>query len=201
MAPKDLEKVIYFAAYMVISVDEEARHARPADAGERTSASSSRRSSDRRDSRIATRLQKLEEELAALEEEGAKADQKKKVKDAAEKDMAGIRKSFDDQIARLEQVWEDFRTLEVGDLKGEDEIFHELQDRFGQYFEAYMGAESIKRRLEAFDLAGRVREPAPADLRGQGPAQDPRDQAPEGRQLVPADRHERRQPWCSTSSR
>ncbi len=26
MAPKDLEKVIYFAAYMVISVDEEGRH-------------------------------------------------------------------------------------------------------------------------------------------------------------------------------
>ncbi|MDG9423003.1 hypothetical protein OLF92_11000, partial [Streptococcus pneumoniae] len=26
MAPKDLEKVIYFAAYMVISVDEDARH-------------------------------------------------------------------------------------------------------------------------------------------------------------------------------
>ena len=50
-------------------------------------------------------------------------------------------------------MWEDFRTLEVGALKGEDEIFHELQDRFGQYFEAYMGAESIKRRLEAFDLA------------------------------------------------
>ena len=37
--------------------------------------------------------------------------------------------------------------------------------------------------------AGRGREPAPADLRGQGPAQDPCDQAPEGRQLVPADRH------------
>jgi DNA-directed RNA polymerase subunit beta' len=26
MAPKDLEKVIYFAAYMIISVDDEARH-------------------------------------------------------------------------------------------------------------------------------------------------------------------------------
>ena len=34
MAPKDLEKVIYFAAYMVISVDEEARHRDLADAGE-----------------------------------------------------------------------------------------------------------------------------------------------------------------------
>ena len=152
MAPKDLEKVIYFAAYMVISVDEEARH-RDLPTQENNIRLELKTLSDRRDSRIATRLQKLEEELAALEEEGAKADQKKKVKDAAEKDMAGIRKSFDDQIVRLEKVWEDFRTLEVGALKGEDEIFHELQDRFGQYFEAYMGAESIKRRLEAFDLA------------------------------------------------
>ncbi|MGL1507646.1 hypothetical protein ACSTH4_23465, partial [Vibrio parahaemolyticus] len=37
-------------------------------------------------------------------------------------------------------------------LKPEDDVFHELQDRFGQYFEAHMGAESIKRRLETFDL-------------------------------------------------
>src|SRR6187402_360329 len=152
MAPKDLEKVIYFAAYMVISVDDEARH-RDLATQENNIRLELKTLGDRRDSRIATRLGKLEEELAALEEEGAKADQKKKVKDAAEKDMAGIRKSFDDQITRLEKVWEDFRTLSVGDLKGEDEIFHELQDRFGQYFEAYMGAESIKRRLEAFDLA------------------------------------------------
>lgn len=151
MAPKDLEKVIYFAAYMVISVDEEARH-RDLATQENNIRLELKTLADRRDSRVATRLQKLEEELAALEEEGAKADQKKKVKDAAEKDMAGIRKNADEQIARLERVWEDFRTLEVGQLKGEDEIFHELQDRFGQYFEAHMGAESIKRRLEAFDL-------------------------------------------------
>ena len=30
LAPKDLEKVIYFAAYMITSVDEEQRHQRPA---------------------------------------------------------------------------------------------------------------------------------------------------------------------------
>jgi DNA-directed RNA polymerase subunit beta' len=40
-----------------------------------------------------------------------------------------------------------------GRLKQEDDVFHELQDRFGQYFEAYMGAESIQRRSQAFDLA------------------------------------------------
>ncbi|MBN9183315.1 MAG: DNA-directed RNA polymerase subunit beta', partial [Microbacterium sp.] len=152
MAPKDLEKVIYFAAYMVISVDEEARH-RDLPTHENNLRLEMKTIADRRDARIATRLQKLEEELAALEEEGAKADQKKKVKDAAEKEMSATRKNADEQIAKLERVWEDFRTLEVGALKPEDDVFHELQDRFGQYFEAYMGAESIQRRLQAFDLA------------------------------------------------
>lgn len=152
MAPKDLEKVIYFAAYMVISVDEDARH-RDLATQENNIRLELKTLGDRRDSRIAARLAKLEEELAALEAEGAKADQKKKVKDAAEKDMTSIRKNADEQIAKLERVWEDFRTLEVGALKPEDDVFHELQDRFGQYFEAHMGAESIKRRLETFDLA------------------------------------------------
>ncbi len=151
MAPKDLEKVIYFAAYMVISVDEDARHRDMAthEGGIRLEMKTI---ADRRDATVGDRLAKLEEELAALEAEGAKADAKKKVKDAAEKEMALVRKRADEQIARLERVWEEFRTLEVGQLKPEDDVFQELQDRFGQYFEAYMGAESIQKRLETFDL-------------------------------------------------
>ncbi|WP_295010545.1 DNA-directed RNA polymerase subunit beta' [uncultured Microbacterium sp.] len=152
MAPKDLEKVIYFAAYMVISVDEDARH-RDLATQENNIRLELKTLGDRRDAKIAERLAKLEEELAALEAEGAKADQKKKVKDAAEKEMASIRKNADDQVAKLERMWDEFRGLEVGQLKQEDDVFHELQDRFGQYFEAYMGAESIQRRLQAFDLA------------------------------------------------
>ena len=34
--------------------------------------------------------------------------------------MSQTRKSFDEQIAQLERVWDDFRTLKVGDLKPED---------------------------------------------------------------------------------
>ncbi|HCS60677.1 MAG TPA: DNA-directed RNA polymerase subunit beta' [Microbacterium sp.] len=151
MAPKDLEKVIYFAAYMVISVDEDARH-RDLATQENNIRLELKTLGDRRDSKIAERLSKLEEDLAALEAEGAKADAKKKVKDAAEKEMTLTRKGADEAIAKLERVWEDFRTLEVGVLRPEDDVFHELQDRFGQYFEAYMGAESIQRRLAAFDL-------------------------------------------------
>ncbi|KJL33343.1 DNA-directed RNA polymerase subunit beta' [Microbacterium azadirachtae] len=152
MAPKDLEKVIYFAAYMVISVDADARH-RDLATQENNIRLELKTLGDRRDAKIAERMLKLEEELAALEAEGAKADAKKKVKDAAEKEMSLIRKGADESIVKLERVWEDFRTLEVGALRPEDDVFHELQDRFGQYFEAHMGAEAIQRRLAAFDLA------------------------------------------------
>jgi DNA-directed RNA polymerase subunit beta' len=151
MAPKDLEKVIYFAAYMVISVDEEGR--RDDMPGlENEIRLEIKELESQRDSRIADRLQRLETDLAALEAEGAKSDQKRRVKDGAEKEMSQARKSFDEQIAQLERVWEDFRTLKVGDLKPEDSVFHDLQDRFGIYFEAFMGAEAIQKRLQAFDL-------------------------------------------------
>lgn len=152
MAPKDLEKVIYFAAYMVIDVDEDGRH-QDMPGLENELRLEIKTLGDGRDSRIAARLVKLEDDLAALEAEGAKSDQKKRTKDAAEKEMTQTRKAADEQIAHLERVWEDFRNLKVGDLKPEDAVFHELQDRFGMYFEAYMGAEAIKKRLEAFDLA------------------------------------------------
>lgn len=151
MAPKDLEKVIYFAAYMVINVDEEGRHS-DLPGLENEMRLEIKALEQQRDDRINARLVQLETDLAALEEEGAKADQKRKVKDAGEKEMGQVRKSFDEQISQLERVWDDFRNLKVGDLKPEDSVFHELQDRYGLYFEAYMGAEAIQRRLQAFDL-------------------------------------------------
>ncbi|QEO09216.1 DNA-directed RNA polymerase subunit beta' [Protaetiibacter larvae] len=151
MAPKDLEKVIYFAAYMVINVDEDGRHA-DLPGLENELRLEVKALEQQRDSRISDRLVQLEADLAALEEEGAKADQKRKVKDASDKETGQIRKSYDEQIDQLERVWEAFRTLKVGDLKAEDSVFHELQDRYGLYFEAYMGAEAIQRRLQAFDL-------------------------------------------------
>jgi DNA-directed RNA polymerase subunit beta' len=151
MAPKDLEKVIYFAAYMIISVDEAARH-EDMPGLENELRLEIKTLEGQRDVRIAERLARLEEDLAALEAEGAKSDQKRRVRDGAEKEMSQARKSFDEQIAQLERVWDDFRSLKVGDLKPEDAVFHDLQDRFGVYFEAFMGAEAIQKRLQDFDL-------------------------------------------------
>ena len=153
MAPKDLEKVIYFAAYMVIDIDQDGRHA-DMPGLENELRLELKTLEGQRDARIADRMTRLEKDLEALEAEGAKSDQKRRVKDSAEKEMGQIRKSIDDEIARLERVWDDFRNLKVGDLKQEDTVFLELVDRYGDYFEAFMGAEAIKKRLESFDLVG-----------------------------------------------
>ncbi|MBC9954390.1 DNA-directed RNA polymerase subunit beta' [Leucobacter sp. cx-42] len=151
MAPKDLEKVIYFAAYMVIDIDEEGRHEDLAEL-EAELRDELRTLADQRDIAISKRMQQSETDLAALEAEGAKADQRRRAEQSAEKDMTLIRKGFDEDIARLERVWEEFRNLKVGDLRAEDAVFIELMDRYGDYFDAFMGAEAIKKRLEAFDL-------------------------------------------------
>ncbi|MDK7859495.1 hypothetical protein QP671_28680, partial [Klebsiella pneumoniae] len=69
IAPKDLEKVIYFAAYMVTKVDEEQRHQDLPDLQDEfdTEIGNLRK---RRDNEIDARAKKAEEDLHELEESG-----------------------------------------------------------------------------------------------------------------------------------
>jgi DNA-directed RNA polymerase subunit beta' len=66
--------------------------------------------------------------------------------------MGSIRRRADQQIERLEQVWDRFRNLKVQDLEGDEILYREMRDRFGLYFEGGMGAAAIQKRLESFDL-------------------------------------------------
>ncbi len=155
LAPKDLEKVIYFAAYMITSVDDDARH-RDLSSLEAKVGQQRKMLQDRLDLAINDRSKKLEEDLAALEAEGAKADQKRKVKDGAEREMAQIRKRSEAEIARLDEVWDTFKSLKVQDLMGDEVLYREMKNWFGKYFEGHMGATAIQKRLESFDIEAEV---------------------------------------------
>jgi DNA-directed RNA polymerase subunit beta' len=155
LAPKDLEKVIYFAAYMITHVDEDARH-RDLSSLEAKISMERERLEKRRDSHVNDRAAKLEEDLAALEAEGAKADQRRKVRDAAEREMKQIRDRATRELDRLAEVWETFKSLKVQDLMGDEMLYRELRNWFGKYFEGYMGATAIQKRLETFDLEAEV---------------------------------------------
>ncbi|MBX5447110.1 MAG: DNA-directed RNA polymerase subunit beta' [Acidothermus cellulolyticus] len=151
LAPKDLEKVIYFAAYMITWVDEEARH-RDLPSLEAQISVEKQEIEKRMNVELEERARKLEEDLAALEAEGAKADAKRKVREAAEREMRQIRERAQKEIDRIDEVFTRFKNLKVQDLEGDEVLYRELRDRFGQYFRGGMGAQAIKERLESFNL-------------------------------------------------
>jgi DNA-directed RNA polymerase subunit beta' len=160
LAPKDLEKVIYFAAYMITWVDDDARHRDESSLEARISVER-QQIEQRRDSDVEARAQKLEEDLAQLEAEGAKGDARRKVKEQAEREMKQLRDRAQRELDRLEEVWTRFKNLKVQDLEGDEILYRDMRDRFGQYFEGGMGAAALQRRLENFDLeaeADRLRE-------------------------------------------
>ncbi len=151
LAPKDLEKVIYFAAYMITHVDEDARH-RDLSSLETKIDLEVKQLESRRDNEVNERMSKLEEDMKVLEEEGAKADAKRKVKDAAEREARQRRDRVQREIDRLTEVWDRFKNLKVQDLEGDELLYREMTYRFGKYFEGYMGAMAIQKRLQSFDL-------------------------------------------------
>jgi DNA-directed RNA polymerase subunit beta' len=152
LAPKDLEKVIYFAAYMITEVDTEARE-EDLPQNEKKLANDRKKIETRRDNDLDTRQKKLESDLAELEAEDAKSDVKRKVRESAERELKAIRDRSERELTRLEDVWTRFKNLKVQDLEGDENLYREMRDRYGMYFKGDMGAAAIKRRLETFDLA------------------------------------------------
>ncbi len=152
IAPKDLEKVIYFAAYMITAVDEEARHRDLSSLQAKVDVERGQLEK-RKNVDVDNRLKKLEEDLGQAEADGLKADQKKRIKDGAEKEAKQIRDRAQREIDRLDAVWDRFKSLKVQDFEGDEILYREMKARFGKYFEGSMGAEAIKNRLATFDLA------------------------------------------------
>ena len=151
LAPKDLEKIIYFAAYMVTWVDTEGRE-RDLQSLEARISVEKQHLEQRRDSTLEERHRKLETDLAELEEQGAKGDARRKVREGAEREMRQLRDRAQREIDRLDEVWNRFKNLKVQDLEGDEMLYREMRDRFGKYFRGGMGAQAIQDRLSNFEL-------------------------------------------------
>jgi DNA-directed RNA polymerase subunit beta' len=160
MAPKDLEKIIYFAANVVTWVDEDRRHEdlpriETEIAHEREQVEFEKQ---KREEEIKA---KLEANLAELEAQGAKSDQRRKVRNEAERAFKDVREKAAQRVELLERVLEMFKGLSPKQLLADDQYYRELRDRFGEYFSAGMGADAIKDLLLREDIEGeadRLRE-------------------------------------------
>jgi DNA-directed RNA polymerase subunit beta' len=156
MAPKELEKVLYFAASMVTWVDDEAR-ARDVD----TLQDEVNKVLDSYGAEKEERVLELRESLARREEflqsakigrdfsdedhlwaETLEVNVAKLSDEEREKMLKELRKSFqadiddteayiEDAAERMRQVWDLFQTMKPKDVVNDETTFRELKDRFG----------------------------------------------------------------------
>lgn len=151
LAPKDLEKIIYFAANIITSVDEEGRH-NDQSTLEAEMLLEKKEVEQERDAELADRAKTLEDDLAELEAAGAKNDAKKKVQNAADREMRHIRERAEREIDRLDEIWNTFVKLAPKQMIVDENIYNELVDRYEDYFTGGMGAEAIQTLIRSFDL-------------------------------------------------
>ncbi len=182
MAPKELEKVLYFAASIVTWVDDEARtkdldslekevnkvlDAYAAEREERVL--ELRESLKRREKYLQNGKQtnfndedhlwadSLDINLAKLSDE-EREKQTKELTKAFEADIADTEAYIEDAAERMRSVWELFKTMEPKQIEHDETTFRELKERFGspygfgEYFRGGMGAEAIRDLLQQVDL-------------------------------------------------
>ena len=85
---RTLEKVIYFAAYMITWVDDEGRHEALPSLENQLSVEK-KQIAKRRDADLEARAQKMEADIAELEAEGAKSEVRRKVRESGERETRG----------------------------------------------------------------------------------------------------------------
>ncbi len=182
MAPKELEKVLYFAASIVTWVDDEARQKdlgklekeidktiQSYEAEREERVMELREAVDRRVKYLETGDQKnfadddllwadtLDVNLKKLSDD-ERAKMEKDLRKQFDADIADTEAYYEDGIERLRQTWELFQTMEPKNVIADETLFRELKDRFGspfgwgEYFRGGMGAESVRDLLQQVDL-------------------------------------------------
>lgn len=148
---KQLEKVIYFAANLVTWVDDEKRHvdleSLEADLAEEVADIERKRDLD-----IDRRFKLLEDELKALEAEGARDTEIKARQRVVEKEISAMRDRAQEEVELAKRAFDEFRNLHPRKIIEDELLWRELRIRYDEYFEGGMGAECIQGLIDRTDL-------------------------------------------------
>ncbi|MFY9487972.1 MAG: DNA-directed RNA polymerase subunit beta', partial [Solirubrobacterales bacterium] len=182
MAPKDLEKVLYFAASIVTFIDEDARqkdlgklekevqkYIDGLTAEKQQMVQELEESRDRRIEFFETGKQTDFSPDDHLWADALETSPKRMKADEREKATKDIRRNFESDITdteaymdasidRMQRTWELFTEMQVRDIVPDESLFRELRERFGsaygfgEYFRGGMGADSVRDLLDQVDL-------------------------------------------------
>ena len=169
IAPKDLEKVLYFASSIITSVNEEDREADLAMLKDELTADLEQLDAEmeeeleevvvERDRLIAVAKGEAEpEEGDDVDEEVSADDRIKKANKEAERDIKDIEEEYADRKALFQEAFDTFVKLSVKTLINDETLYREMKLRFGDYFRGGMGAEAVKDLLAQLDLEALAEE-------------------------------------------
>jgi DNA-directed RNA polymerase subunit beta' len=151
MSPKELEKAIYFAAYLITHVDDEKRQ-KDLPELEDTMRAEQSIVIEEFDEWHEARLERLEVELSSMEEGGAKASEINQRRKDVEKEIANRKERAEREAEVIEEAFETFRTMKPKDLIESELLWREIIDRYEDYYSGGMGAEWVKDLLGRLDL-------------------------------------------------
>ena len=142
---KDLEKVLYFASYIITNVDTEAREADADDLKEELAADLEELDAERDE-----QIERLKEQGEAPEDEFG--DVEPLSADEIRAGIADLEEEYEEEKALRRDAYEKFMQLEERELISDEGLFSELKRYYGIYFKGGMGAEAVRELLRGIDL-------------------------------------------------
>ncbi len=154
---KQLEKVVYFAAHLVVRVDAERRDA---DLGalERDMYEERRLIETEFDERRGEISLALEQELAELEESGGSGADIRNRRTAADRELEELEEMRVAELEKVENAFEVFKSLHSRQIIEDEELWNELRYRYQDYFEGGMGADAIAQLIDESDFDAQEEE-------------------------------------------
>jgi DNA-directed RNA polymerase subunit beta' len=151
IAPKSLEKVIYFAAHIVTWVDVDKLHTEfpELEADLREEIEEVRKDLDLKQR---ARDEEYVKELEELEGRSGKKQEFERAEKAKMKDFEDLRERAETEIEFLQLVWDSLKALKPKLLVDDERVWRELVVRYGDYFQGGMGAEAVKDLISRMDL-------------------------------------------------
>lgn len=148
---KDLEKVLYFASYIITSVDAEAREEDVDELREELAAD------------IEELDAELEDQIARLREQGEVSggefdDVEPLSADEIRAGIVDLEEEYEEEKALRRDAFEKFLQLQPRELISDESLFTELRRYYGLYFKGGMGAQAVRELLRAIDLEGTAEE-------------------------------------------
>ena len=148
---KDLEKILYFASYVITSIDAEAREADADELKEELAADLEELDAERDDEieRLKAQGELSEDEFSDIEPLSA---------DEVRAGIADLEEEYEEEKQLRRDAYERFMQLQERELISDEGLFTEMKRYYSIYFKGGMGAEAVRELLRSIDLPKEAEE-------------------------------------------